>query len=163
VQIILFATLAIELKRRAPNAHTFLEVVKARYGPVTHAVYIVFCCFCNILVTAMLLTGGSAVINNLTGAPVAAAVFLFPIGVVAYTLFGGIKATFITDYINAFVILLIIFIFAFTVYASHDVLGSPARVWELLTELAKERPLEGNAGGSYLTMKSQGGGTCFFP
>lgn len=30
VQIILFATLAIELKRRAPNAHTFLEVVKAR-------------------------------------------------------------------------------------------------------------------------------------
>jgi hypothetical protein len=31
IQIILFATLAIELKRRAPNAHTFLEVVKARY------------------------------------------------------------------------------------------------------------------------------------
>lgn len=26
VQILLFATLAIELKRRAPNAHTFLEV-----------------------------------------------------------------------------------------------------------------------------------------
>jgi hypothetical protein len=26
VQVILFATLAIELKRRAPNAHTFLEV-----------------------------------------------------------------------------------------------------------------------------------------
>lgn len=32
VQIILFATLAIELKRRAPNAHTFLEVIRARYG-----------------------------------------------------------------------------------------------------------------------------------
>lgn len=28
----LFDTLAIELKRRAPNAHTFLEVIKARYG-----------------------------------------------------------------------------------------------------------------------------------
>jgi hypothetical protein len=32
VQILLFATLAIELKRRAPNAHTFLEVIRARYG-----------------------------------------------------------------------------------------------------------------------------------
>lgn len=32
VQIILFATLAIELKRRAPNAHTVLEVIRARYG-----------------------------------------------------------------------------------------------------------------------------------
>ncbi|GKT80734.1 urea active transporter [Colletotrichum tofieldiae] len=166
VQIILFATLAIELKRRAPNAHTFLEVVKARYGPVTHAVYIVFCCFCNILVTAMLLTGGSAVIQNLTGAPVAASVFLFPIGnavltlvagVVVYTLFGGIKATFITDYINGLVILIIIFVFAFTVYSTNEFLGSPGRVWEILTDLAAERPLSGNSGGSYLTMRSQGG------
>ncbi|KAL3292054.1 sodium symporter family protein [Colletotrichum asianum] len=157
VQIILFATLAIELKRRAPNAHTFLEVVKARYGPVTHCVYIVFCCFCNILVTAMLLTGGSAVIQNLTGAPVAASVFLFPIGVVVYTLFGGIKATFITDYINGLVILIIIFVFAFAVYSTNDILGSPGRVWEILTDLAAERPLSGNAGGSYLTMRSQGG------
>ncbi|OHE98312.1 sodium symporter family protein [Colletotrichum orchidophilum] len=117
-----------------------LEVVKARYGPVTHGVYIVFCCFCNILVTAMLLTGGSAVIQNLTGAPVAASVFLFPI-----------------DYINGLVILIIIFIFAFTVYSTNQLLGSPGRVWEILTELAAERPLSGNSGGSYLTMRSQGG------
>jgi Na+/proline symporter len=42
VQIILFATIAIELKRRAPNAHTFLEVIRARYGAVTHIVFMVF-------------------------------------------------------------------------------------------------------------------------
>jgi len=28
-----------------------------------------------------------------------AAVFLLPVGVVLYTIFGGIKATFITDYV----------------------------------------------------------------
>ena len=161
VQIILFATLAIELKRRAPNAHTFLEVVKARYGPVTHAVFIVFCCFTNILVTAMLLTGGAGVIEFLTGAPTAATVFLFPIGVVIYTLHGGIKATFITDYINTLVFLIIIFAFAFTTYAVDPIIGSPGQLWEILTNLATERPLEGNAGGSYLTMRSQGGGEFF--
>lgn len=42
VQILLFATLAVQLKRRAPNAHTFLEVVRARYGGMAHAVFIVF-------------------------------------------------------------------------------------------------------------------------
>jgi len=42
-------------------------------------------------VTAMLLTGGSAVVNSLTGMPTAAACFLLPVGVVLYTLFGGIK------------------------------------------------------------------------
>lgn len=54
----------------------------------------------NILVTAMLLTGGSAVVTSLTGMPTAAACFLLPVGVVLYTLFGGIKATFLTDYVH---------------------------------------------------------------
>src|ERR1700737_937914 len=42
VQILLFAVLAIELKRRAPSAHTFLEVIRARYGKVAHMWYFVF-------------------------------------------------------------------------------------------------------------------------
>lgn len=86
VQIILFATLAIELKRRAPNAHTFLEVIKARYGVVTHFVFITFGLMTNVLVTAILLTGGSAVVSSLTGVPTAAACFLMPVGVVLYTM-----------------------------------------------------------------------------
>ena len=98
MQILLFATLAIELKRKAPNAHTFLEVIRARYGMYTHLVFTVFGLMTNILVTAMLLTGGSAVVNSLTGVPTAAACFLLPVGVVMYTMFGGIKATFLTDY-----------------------------------------------------------------
>lgn len=103
-QVLLFATLAIELKRKSPNAHTFLEVIKARYGVATHAVYITFGLITNILVTAMLLTGGSAVVSDLTGVPTAAACFLLPIGVVLYTMFGGIKATFLTDYVHTVMI-----------------------------------------------------------
>ena len=80
VQVLLFATIAIELKRRAPNAHTFLEAIRARYGVVVHSVYVVFGLVTNILVTAMLLTGGSAVASDLTGIPTAAACFLLPIG-----------------------------------------------------------------------------------
>jgi Na+/proline symporter len=50
----------------------------------------------NILVSAMLLTGGSAAFTALSGAPTAVAYFLLPLGVVIYTMFGGIKATFLT-------------------------------------------------------------------
>jgi Na+/proline symporter len=49
VQILLFATLAIELKRRAPNAHTFLEVIKARYGTYAHITFMIFGLMTNIL------------------------------------------------------------------------------------------------------------------
>ncbi|KAH7138459.1 urea active transporter [Dendryphion nanum] len=161
VQIILFATIAIELKRRAPNAHTFLEVIRARYGAVTHIVFMVFGLFTNILVTSMLLTGGSAVVTSLTGMPTAAACFLLPVGVVLYTMFGGIKATFLTDYAHTVVILVILLMFAFTAYATNENLGSPGKVFDLLVEAAKKHPVEGNAGGSYLTMRSKEGAIFF--
>ncbi|KIW81574.1 hypothetical protein Z517_04600 [Fonsecaea pedrosoi CBS 271.37] len=161
VQILLFATLAIELKRRAPNAHTFLEVIKARYGVVTHVVFLIFGLMTNILVTAMLLTGGSAVASSLCGVPTAAACFLLPIGVVLYTMFGGIKATFLTDYVHTIIILVIIFVFAFSAYATNEVAGSPGKVWELLVDAAKRHPVDGNKDGSYLTMRSQEGAIFF--
>ncbi|RAH70669.1 sodium:solute symporter family protein [Aspergillus aculeatinus CBS 121060] len=158
VQIILFATLAIELKRRAPNAHTFLEAIRARYGTTVHIVFTVFCVMTNILVTSMLLTGGSAVMTSLTGVHTVAACFLLPIGVVLYTLFGGIKATFITDYMHTVVIIVVIFIFAFSAYATNDKLGSPGAVYEALVAASNRHPVDGNAEGSYLTMRSKEGG-----
>ncbi|KAI4131912.1 MAG: hypothetical protein LQ338_000994 [Usnochroma carphineum] len=161
VQILLFATLAIELKRKAPNAHTFLEVIRARYGVYTHLVYIVFGLMTNILVTAMLLTGGSAVVTSLTGMKTAAACFLLPVGVVLYTVMGGIKATFLTDYIHTVMILIIILIFAFTAYTTNVNLGSPSRVYDLLTQAAKAHPVAGNEQGSYLTMRSKEGAIFF--
>ena len=48
----------------------------------------------------MLLLGGSAVINALTGMNIYAAAFLIPIGVILYTAVGGLKATFMSSYIH---------------------------------------------------------------
>ena len=89
--------------------------------------------------------------------PTAAACFLLPIGVVLYTMFGGIKATFLTDYIHTVVILVVIIIFSLTVYASSNKLGSPETVFNLLVAAAADHPVEGNEGGSYLTMRSHEG------
>ena len=53
-------------------------------------------------------------VTSLTGMPTAAACYLLPVGVVLYTMFGGIKATFLTDYVHTVVILIVIFLFSFT-------------------------------------------------
>src|SRR5689334_2390977 len=100
----------------------------------------------------MLLTGGSAVVESLTGVPTVAGNFLLPVGVVLYTMFGGIKATFLTDYVHTVIILVIIFMFAFSAYATNENLGSPGKVWELLTQAGRDHPVDGNRDGSYLTM-----------
>ena len=78
-----------------------------------------------------------------------------------YTIFGGIKATFLTDYVHTVMILVIIFVFAFAAYATNVELGSPGKVYDLLVEAATRHPVAGNTEGSYLTMRSQEGAIFF--
>ncbi|KAJ6933298.1 urea-proton symporter DUR3 [Populus alba x Populus x berolinensis] len=101
IQVLLFGVMAIEIKRKAPHAHTVCEIVKARWGTPAHIVFLAFCFLTNIIVTAMLLLGGSAVVNALTGVNIYAASFLIPLGVIVYTLAGGLKATFLASYIHS--------------------------------------------------------------
>jgi hypothetical protein len=46
----------------------------------------------------------------------------------------------------------------FTVYSTSNLVGSPTRMWELLTDAATLHPVVDNAEGSYLTMRSVQGG-----
>ena len=94
---------------------------------------------------------------SLTGMHPVAACFLFPVGVVLYTIFGGLRATFLTDFLHTIIVLLLVITFALTVYATSDKLGSTHRVFDLLVEAARRHPVEGNAEGSYLTMRSHQG------
>lgn len=172
IQVLLFGIMAIEIKRKAPRAHTVCEIVKARWGTAAHLVFLGFCFITNIIVTAMLLLGGSAVVNALTGVNIYAASFLIPLGVIVYTLAGGLKATFLASYIHSVIVHIILVIFVFLVYTASSKLGSPSVVYNHLIEVASKSrvcseplshdgqscgPVSGNYKGSYLTMLSSGG------
>ncbi len=157
IQVLLFGILAIELKRKAPNAHTFLEIIRARYGNGSHKVFLVFALMTNMIVTAMLLLGGSAVVNGLTGMDISIAAFLIPVGVMIYTLVGGLKATFVADYMHTIIIFVVILTFVAAVYINQDITGGIEGMYDKLVEAAKINPVEGNAAGAFLTMASIGG------
>ncbi|OAY71030.1 Urea-proton symporter DUR3 [Ananas comosus] len=172
IQVLLFGIMAIEIKRKAPKAHTVCEIVKARWGTAAHVVFLVFCFMTNIIVTAMLLLGGSAVVNALTGVNIYAASFLIPLGVIVYTLAGGLKATFLASYIHSVIVHVVLVIFVYLVYTASSKLGSPKVVYHHLLEVASKSrvcqeplshtgqacgPVSGNYKGSYLTMLSSGG------
>ena len=157
IQVLLFGILAIELKRKAPNAHTFLEIIRARYGDGSHKVFLVFALMTNMIVTAMLLLGGSAVVNGLTRMDISLAAFLIPIGVMIYTLVGGLKATFVADYMHTIIIFVVILTFVAAVYINSDITGGVEGMYHKLVEAAELRPIEGNAAGAFLTMASIGG------
>mmetsp|Transcript_59798 Transcript_59798/g.139304 ORF Transcript_59798/g.139304 Transcript_59798/m.139304 type:complete len:849 (-) Transcript_59798:86-2632(-) len=134
VQILLFAILAIQVKRRASHMHTFMEIVKARFGTVTHCIMIVFALLANMIVTAMLLLGGAATISDLTGMSKIWAAFLIPLlSCWIYTMHGGLKATFFASYVHTTVIFLMLLIFTFSVYGGatdNEFYGSASKVYD---------------------------------
>jgi len=166
IQVLLFGILAIELKRKAPNAHTFLEIIRARFGNGTHKIFLGFALTCNMIVTGMLLLGGAAVVNGLTGMDITIAAFLIPVGVMIYTLVGGLKATFVADYMHTVIIYTVILTFVAMVFFISPVTGGIEGMYNKLAEAAVLKPVleptfvpgePGNAMGAYLTMASAGG------
>ncbi|KAJ6536883.1 solute symporter family transporter [Mycena capillaripes] len=161
-QIMAFAQNAIQLKAflvllNAPGAHTFLEVIGLRWGTVCHLSFMFFGLGTNIILTSQLITGGANTVNALTGMNTLAACFLIPVGVVIYTLVGGLRATFFSDYIHTVVIFSIILAVSFSTFATNDTLGSPSKVYDLLQTAAANYPVGDAAGGSYTTMRSLNG------
>merc|ERR1719159_30910 len=161
IQILLFAILAIQVKRRASHMHTFMEIVKARFGTGTHIVMIIFALTTNIIVTSMLLLGGASTIEDLTGMSKLTAAFLIPIlSCWIYTMYGGLRATFFASYVHTTVIFVMLLTFTFAVYSGsgeHDLWGSPSNVYSALEKATihgffdatySECSINGNCGGA---------------
>lgn len=156
IQVILFSILAIELKRKAPMTHTFPEMLYVRFGRHSHKVFLFFALMTNTVVTAMLVLGGAAVINSLTGVNITIAAFLIPVGIILYTIFGGLKATFFAEYLNATLIFVVVLIFVTVIYFITPDIGGISGMYEKLTVASVLKPVEGNAMGTYLTLASTG-------
>lgn len=182
VQILLFGILSIEIKRKAPHAHTVCEIIRARWGPTAHKVFLSFCLLTNMLVTSMLLLGGAATIEAMTGLNVYVAAFLIPLGIIVYTFADGLAATFLSNYLHTIILHAVLLVFIVAVYlyplpGGRSQLGSVSQVYDRLLRLnaytveecaarnflddtgsvAGCGPVPGNKAGSSLTMFSQGG------
>ncbi|PPQ80770.1 hypothetical protein CVT25_001907 [Psilocybe cyanescens] len=157
VQILLFAMLAAKLKLNAPYAHTWLEIVAARWGKTAHIIFMFFGFSTNLIVSSMLILGGSATVHDLTGMNTIVACFLIPLGVALYVMIGGMRSTLLSDYAHTSVLFAITLTFIFSVYAMSDKIGSPTKMHDLLAAVSLQSPVTGNAEGSYLTMRSKNG------
>lgn len=150
IQITFFSVVALEIKKKAPGAHTILEIVRARFGKTAHCVMLFYALGTSVIIAAMLLLGGCQAISAVTGMHIVAAAMLLPVGVWAYTVTGGLKATFLSDWIHSVIIYIIILVTIFTTYTSFPKIGSIDKMYELVTKVAETHPSAGYK-GSYLT------------
>ncbi|KAJ9132246.1 Urea active transporter [Pleurostoma richardsiae] len=153
-QIALMAALGVLAKIRVPYAHTSLEIIRMRYGKIGHLVFIVLNITNNVFGCASMILTGSQVIFGISGMHFVAATILIPLGVVLYTAVGGLKATFLTDYLHTTIALILIIYFTLSVL-THEAVGGLGGLYDKVMATAAENYIEGNYKGSLLTMKSK--------
>jgi urea-proton symporter len=74
--------------------------------------------------------------------------------VVLYTAVGGLKATFLTDYLHTAIALILIIYFTLAIL-THDAIGGLSGLYDKVVATASENYIKGNYQGSLLTMKSK--------
>ncbi|KAJ5692270.1 hypothetical protein N7462_001693 [Penicillium macrosclerotiorum] len=154
-QIALMAALGVMAKIRVPYAHTSLEIVRMRYGKIGHLVFIVLNLVNNVFGCASMIMTGSQLIHYVSGMHFVAATILIPLGVVLYTAVGGLKATFLTDFLHTAIALILIIYFTLAVLTNQAV-GGLGGLYDKLVAAASENYVSGNYEGSLLTFKSKG-------
>lgn len=166
------AALGVMAKIRVPYAHTSLEIIRMRYGNIAHVVFIVMNLGNNVFGCASMILTGSQLIHGVSGMHFVAATVLIPIGgeymsmhqalseptntrqlVVLYTAVGGLKATFLTDFLHTAVALVLIIYFTLTVL-THSAVGGLGGLYDKVVATASDNYIPGNYQGSLLTMKS---------
>lgn len=156
VQICVMSLLGIQAKKKIPNGHTCLEIVELRYGKAAHLLYMFMCLANNLLSSSSMILGAAAAISIISGnLNIVASTMLIPLGVMCYTVVGGLKATFLTDYFHS-LIALIILVYFNTAVISSDKIGGISGLYDKVIKHEGDRYIEGNYKGSFLTGKSQG-------
>lgn len=156
IQIAVMALLGIHAKKKIPQAHTSLEIISLRYGKAVHIIFLFICLVNNLFACLSMIVGAAGAISIIAGnLHIVALMMLIPFSVLLYTAFGGLKATFITDFVHTLILLLVLVILNTAVLTS-DLIGGINGLYDKIRAHEGDRYIDGNYQGSYLTGKSHG-------
>ncbi|OKL61514.1 hypothetical protein UA08_03103 [Talaromyces atroroseus] len=157
VEIAAFSFISSKIKANASGASTYLQVAKVRFGVLGHWAYMFAALVANFVVGCEILIGGAGVLTGMTGLSEYAAIWLLPLVIVAYVLTGGLRATFIADYLHCCILFTCLVVLILATYTRGDAIGSPGKLYDLLLAASEAVPVSGNGHESYLSFRSQGG------
>ncbi|XP_048764480.2 uncharacterized protein LOC125672302 [Ostrea edulis] len=158
VQMLLFSMVSVQLKIRAPGAKTFLQVIRARFGSRTHKIYCVFALMTNVVVTAMLMLGGAAVLKSLVhDISVEYATLLVTAVIGTYTFIGGLGATFYVSYFNTGIIYVLMMVFVMNIFNNDRSTGSLGTIEKIFDLVSCSKGPDDNLENSFLTIQSKQG------
>jgi len=111
--LIIFAPLALKIRKILPKGYTFPQFINLRHGKSVHFLYMVQFVILQICAFAIQILAGSTLIHIVTGIPYVTIALILVSIVLSYSLVGGFRTSILTGYVQ---MLLIIIISAVTVF-----------------------------------------------
>lgn len=109
IQIAVMAMVGIHAKKKIPKAHTSLEIVELRYGKLAHLLYMFLSLTTNLVSCASMILAAAGAISIIAGnLHIVAATILTIFSVLCYSIYGGLKATFLTDFAHSLILLIVL-------------------------------------------------------
>ncbi|KAI5952142.1 hypothetical protein KGF57_004169, partial [Candida theae] len=154
IQIVVMSMVGIHAKKKCPKAHTSLEIVELRYGKVAHILFMCLSLITNLVSCSSMILAAAGAISIIAGnLHIVAATLLTIFSVLCYSIYGGLKATFLTDFAHSLILLIVLCYFNTAVLTK---VGGLDGLYDKLAAFGGSREIPGNYKNSVITGKSQG-------
>lgn len=105
--LVIFGFFADRLRRQVPSGFTFSGYMRSVYGHRVQSLYLVQFVGLAVCAFAVQLLAGGAVVSALTGLPFFAVTVVLALTALAYSLWSGIRASVLTDWLQMLIILVV--------------------------------------------------------
>ncbi|MEE9164409.1 MAG: sodium:proline symporter [Thermoplasmata archaeon] len=135
IPLVVYYFIGPRVRRLAPSGHSVTELTLARYGQGMYALVLFVTVFYMFIFLAAELTAISLAFNLLTGLPFYIPALLVGLATVAYTVYGGIRASVMTDSLQTLVILPLM---AVAFLGAVIALGGPVVIYDRIATTAPQ-------------------------
>lgn len=119
--VLLFGYVAVKLRKRFKNGYTLPQFMWEKTSKRVHNLYLVQFLSLNVCAFSVQLLAGGGILAYLTGVPMSYFVLIFAIIALSYSMYSGLRASMVTDYVQMLFMLVAAFIIVPIVYlASPD-------------------------------------------
>ncbi|KAL4230109.1 hypothetical protein ACF0H5_010494 [Mactra antiquata] len=159
VDILLFPTLSLYLKTRAPGAKTFPQIAYARFGKAAHIMFCVLALVANLIVTTSMLLAGKSALQVLSLDTNNEFIYLMMAVLFgSYCMVGGLGTTFYISYFNTALIFITVTVYVlYTTFYPSDEIKSISTIESIYNSISCLQAPKGNFGDSYLTFRTTSG------
>ena len=118
--MIAFIFLGTKIRKVFPRGHTLTEFIHYKFGKKLFKLILILTVFYMFIFLCAEVTAVSMLVNYISGTPLWLTATLVIITTLAYTLYGGLRASILTDNLQFFIVLILLFICAYYLFSLNS-------------------------------------------